>query len=240
MWSQLTIGWQWSDPVAGTVAGAVTGAAAAATLITSAAMIALLVLAVAAALPVLAAIVLNTARYRDKAVAAPALVLTAAVAGLFIGGRHFGNGWPGTGGHHGLVPGGLAAFEWALSLSVSSYWAHPAALASFPVPEFAWMAVSPIALAVAVTSAAICVRRVALPPKLLRFETRIAATACAVMAAFLAGCCCWVASGGQRNLFHAGLIDIAGIAVLALALLIAQHAARQAVAGLRPGRRAIR
>lgn len=250
MWSQLTIGWQWSEPVAGPVtaggpvtgaagAATVTGAATAATVITSAAMIALLVLAAAAALPMLATIVLNNVRYRDKGVVVPALVLVAAVAGLFIGGRHFGNGWPGTGGHHGLVPGGLAAFEWALSLSVSSYWAHPAALASFPAPELAWMAASPIALAVAVTSAAICVRRVALPPKLLRFEARVAAAACVVMATFLAGCCCWVATGGQRNLFHAGLIDVAGIAVLALALLIAQHAARTAVTGLRSVRRAI-
>ena len=29
----------------------------------------------------------------------------------FAGGRHFGNGWPGTGAHRGFVPGGLAAFS---------------------------------------------------------------------------------------------------------------------------------
>ncbi|HSZ40543.1 MAG TPA: hypothetical protein VK817_11340 [Trebonia sp.] len=232
MWSQLTIGWQWSSPVAGPM----TRSAAAATVVTSAAMIAILVLAAAAALPVLAVLILRAARYRERRLLIPALVLVTAVTGLFLGGRHFGNGWPGTGGHHGLVPGGLAAFEWALSLSVSSYWAHPAALAAFPATELAWMAVSPAALAVAVASAAICVRRVALPPGILRFEARLAVAACAVMTVFLAGCCWWVATGGQRNLFHAGLIDVAGICVLALALLAARRAARQAVSGLRPAR----
>jgi hypothetical protein len=98
------------------------------------------------------------------------------------------------------------------------------------------MAVSPVVLAVAVASGAICVRRIALPTGILRFEARLAVTACAVMAAFLAGCCWWVATGGQRNLFHAGLIDVAGISVLALALLAAQRAARQAVTGLRSAR----
>jgi hypothetical protein len=232
MWSQLTIGWQWSAPSAGSLPRA----AAAATVVTSATMIAILVIAALAGLPVCIAVLLRIIKYRDKSLVLPVLVLIAATTGLFIGGRHFGNGWPGTGGHHGLVPGGLAAFEWALSLSVSSYWAHPAALASFPAPELAWMAASPVVLTAAVISVAICVRRVALPPKVLRFESRIAATACAIMAAFLAGCCCWVATGDQRSLFHAGLIDIAGIAVLALALLVAQHAARQARTGLRPER----
>ena len=73
-----------------------------------------------------------------------ALVLTCAVI-MFVGGRHFGNGWPGTGGHRpGLVPGGIAAFSWASTLSVSSYWAHPGALAGFPAAELAWMAASPL------------------------------------------------------------------------------------------------
>jgi uncharacterized membrane protein len=176
------------------------------------------------------------ARGPARRLAAPSALFLAGLAVMVVGGRHFGNGWPGTGGHHGLVPGGLAAFEWALSLSVSSYWAHPGALAAFPAPELAWMAASPVALAVAVTSGAICVRRVDLPPEILRLQARLAATACAVMAAFLAGCSCWVATGGRQNLFHAGLIDVAGIAVLTFALLVAQHAARQAFTGLRSAR----
>ena len=34
-------------------------------------------------------------------------------------------------------------FGWASTLSVTSYWAHPAALASSPPAELAWMVLSP-------------------------------------------------------------------------------------------------
>jgi hypothetical protein len=221
-WSQLTIGWQWSDSASTPTALA--------TAVTSAAMLALLAIAALAALPVCYAI---AARFTRRLIV-PAVVLAAATTLLFAGGRHFGNGWPGTGGHRGLVPGGLAAFEWATSLSVSAYWAHPGALAAFPVAELAWMAVSPVALAAAVLAAATLVRRAELRPRLLAFETRLAIAACAVMAVFLAGCGCWVATGGQRNLFHAGLIDVAGIAVMALALGLARQAARTARCRLVP------
>src|SRR5262249_18575252 len=134
--------------------------------ITGTGAMALLALAVAAALPALYSLAKNfTRRLR-----APAAVLLAATTVLFAGGRHFGNGWPGTRGQGGLVPPGLAAFEWAASLSVSAYWAHPHALAAFPAPELAWMVVSPLALAAAVIAAATLVRRAELPPRLLAFE----------------------------------------------------------------------
>lgn len=221
MWSQLTIGWQWSRS-AGTPATV-------ATVTTSAAMLAFLALGALAALPVLAAVAARIARRQGKGLIGPSAVFVAASTILFVGGRHFGNGWPGTGGHRGLVPGGLAAFEWATSLSVSSYWAHPGALAAFPAAELAWMAISPLAAACAVTAAAKLVRRTELPPRVLALETRLAAVACAVMAIFLAGSCCWVASGGgQPSLFHAGIIDVAGAGVLAVALAVAQQAARTA------------
>lgn len=231
MWSQLTIGWQWSDSAAVPARDA--------TVATSVLMVALLAVAAAAGFPVLAAV---TARLpRDKGLRVPSLIFAAAVTILVAGARHFENSWPGTGGHHGLVPGGLAAFGWAMSLSVSSYWAHPGALATFPAPELAWMAASPLVFVVAVASAVSCVRRVALPPKVLRVETRLAAAACVIMATFLAACCCWVATGGAARraadgppgLFHAGLIDVAGLAVLALALGTAQQAARTAVTRLK-------
>ena len=120
---------------------------------------------------------------------------------MFVGGRHFGNGWPGTGGHpwarQGLVPGGVAAFSWASTLSVSAYWAHPAALARFPAGELAWMALSPLALAGLVGGAAALVRRTELSPRVLDFETRLGYAACGVMAVFLAGCCAWIVDGGR-------------------------------------------
>ena len=123
-------------------------------------MSALLVIAVLAALPVLAAVGARIARRRAGRLLRPSAVLVVASAIVFAGGRHFENGWPGTGGHGGLIPGGVAAFEWATSLSVSSYWAHPGALGAFPALEVAWMAVCPLAQAVAVASAAVVVRRV--------------------------------------------------------------------------------
>jgi hypothetical protein len=231
MWSQLTIGWQWSAP------GRVGSAAAFATVTTSIAMPVLLAIAVVAALPVLFAVGRRFAGGRAAGLSAPSAALVAASAVVVAGGRHFENGWPGTGGHGGFIPGGVAAFEWATSLSVSSYWAHPGGLAGFPAAEVAWMAVCPLAQAVAVASAAVVVRRSRLSSRVLAFETRLAAAACAVMTILLAGCSCWVATGGrtaggQPGLFHAGLIDVAGITVLAVALAVAVQAARTASRGL--------
>jgi hypothetical protein len=85
------------------------------------------------------------------------------------------------------------------------------------------------------------VRRLELPLPVLAFETRLAAVACSVMVVILAGCGCWVATEGepaygQPSLFHAGLIDVVGIGVLALALAVAVQAARTASRSLRLAR----
>lgn len=233
MWSQLAIGWQWQTSATQAItAPAIPASATVATIVTSMAMLAFLVLGGIAALPVLAAVGTAIAKTRDKRLILTAAMLTVAVTALFIGGRHFGNGWPGTGGHHGLLPSGIAAFEWAVTLSVSSYWAHPSVLAAFPAPEVAWMAASPLILAIAVASTAVLVRRVGIPARATRFEARLGAIACVVMAVFIAACCCWVANGGQRGMVHAGLIDVAGLAVMALAFAVARQAARKARLGL--------
>jgi hypothetical protein len=234
MWSQLTIGWEWAG-AAGTapVASLVTRAI-------SVTMPALLAIAVLATLPVIVTLARRVASRQAAGLLRPSVVLVAATAVVFTGGRHFGNGWPGTGGHGGLIPGGLAAFGWATTLSDSSYWAHQGALSGFPAAELAWMAVSPLALVAAVASAVVIVRRLELPLPVLAFETRLAGVACAVMVVILAGCGCWVAtegqSGGQPGLFHAGLIDVAGIAALALALAVAVQAVRTASRSLRLAR----
>jgi hypothetical protein len=247
MWSQLTTGWQWSPP--GTAAVTV------AMLAMSAAMLALFALAVLAVLPV----AWRVAAARAKGMRGPSALFLAGLAVLLVGGRHFGNGWPGTGGHpwahQGLVPGGVAAFSWASTLSVSSFWAHPAALAAFPAAELAWMALSPLAVAATVTGAAAVVRRAGqapdvLSPRLLRFETWLGRAACAAMAVFFAGACAWVApllgvggagflgagsigAGGAGSLFRPGAIDVAGLVVLILALAVARQAAGQARVGAR-------
>jgi hypothetical protein len=225
MWSQLTIGWQWSAPD--------TAATTVAMVLMSAAMLAFLALALAAAAPVLWSVV----RLRAAGLAGPAVLVVACAVIMFVGGRHFGNGWPGTGGHpwarQGLVPGGVAAFSWASTLSVSAYWAHPAALARFSTGELAWMALSPLALAGLAGGAAALVRRTELSPRVLDFETRLGYAACGVMAVFLAGCCAWIVDGGAgpRNLFHAGAIDVAGAVVMTIAFAAARQAARVARSG---------
>ena len=255
MWSQLTIGGQWSAP---DTAGAV------ATFVMSAAMLVFAVLALLAALPVAWTVVAWTAVARTvvartavartvgaerlraakglrRGLLGPSVLFLAGLAIVVAGGRHFGNGWPGTGGHPWargvLVPGGVAAFSWASTLSVSSFWAHPAALAAFPAAELAWMTLSPLALAGAVTGAATVVRRVELSPAVLRYETRLAVAACVTMAVFLGGGCAWIADRTPRpgNLFHAGVIDVAGLVVMTVALAVGLQAARHAARAV-PGR----
>ena len=71
------------------------------------------------------------------------------------------------------------------------------------------------------------VRRVALPPRVLAFQARLAAAAFLAMLLFFAGCGCWVASGGGNGLYRAGTIDAAGVCVLALALAVAGQATRR-------------
>jgi hypothetical protein len=229
MWSQLTTGWQWSAPASAGVTVAM--------FTMSAAMLALAVVALLAVLPVAWRVV----TVRPPGLRGPSALFAAGLAVVVVGGRHFGNGWPGTGGHPwahlGLVPGGVAAFSWASTLSVSSFWAHPAALAAFPAAELTWMALSPLAVAGAVAGAATAVRRAGLSPAVLRFETRLGRAACAAMAVFLAGACAWVAApygaGQVPGPFHPGAIDAAGLVVLILGLAVGRQAAAQAGAGAR-------
>ena len=224
LWSQLTIGWQWSAPDS--------AATTVAAVVMSAAMGVFAVLALLAALPVAWSVL---ARRESRGLLGPTLLLAAGLAVVVVGGRHFGNGWPGTGGYHpgarqALVPGGVAAFSWASTLSVSSFWAHPAALAAFPAAELAWMTVSPLAVACLVAGAAATVRRTQLSPRVLRFAIRLGYAACITMTVFLGGCCVWITgrAPGPGSLFHPGAIDVAGAVVMAAALAVARQAARQA------------
>jgi hypothetical protein len=216
MWAQLAVAWQWAPPA--------TMATTAAMLVMSGSLLFLAVLALLAAVPAGWVAILAGFRRQALALRAPTLLIGAGALVLVAGGRHFGNGWPGTGGHwwphQGLAPAGIAAFGWASTLSVTSYWAHPAALVSFPPAELAWMVLSPAALLSLATGAVQLVRRLELSPRVLAFETRIGRAATAGMTAFLAGALCWVAQAGPgpHGLFRTGDIDVAGLAVMAGAL----------------------
>jgi hypothetical protein len=216
MWAQLAIGWQWAPPA--------TTATTAAMLVMSGSLLFLAVLALLAAVPAGWAAILAGSLGQARSLRTPALLIGAGALILALGGRHFGNGWPGTGGpwwpYQGLAPGGIAAFGWASTLSVTSYWAHPAALASFPPAELAWMVLSPAAVLSLVIGAVQLVRRLELSRRVLCYETRIGRAAAGGMTAFLAGALCWVAQAGPEphGLFRTGDIDAAGLAVMAAAL----------------------
>jgi hypothetical protein len=235
MWAQLATGWAWTPPAAAGTTIAMVAMSAAVLLLAALALLAVVPLAWSAARGL-------SRRPARRALRGPALLVVTGAGVLAVGGHHFASAWPGAGAHpwaqHGLVPAGVAAFSWAATLSVSAYWAHPAALAAFPGAEIAWMAASPAALAAAVTGAAGLVRRLDLSPATLRYQAWLASSAAGAMTVFLSGACCWVlAEGSGPGLFHAGVIDAGSLAVMTLALVMAQRAtglARKAVPGSRP------
>jgi hypothetical protein len=222
LWAQLTIGWQWAAPA--------TGATWSAMFAMTVGALALGALCLAAAGPVLWAVAVRLVRRHGQGLVGPTLVVVAGVVFLAAGAHHFANGWPGTRGHpwahQGLVPGGLAAFAWASTLSVTSYWVHPTALGAFPGPELAWMLVSPVVMVLVVVAGAKVTRRVELPARALRFEQRVGQLAALAMAVFVTGAALWVVDGGPgpRNLFHVGAIDVAELLVLLGALALAAQA----------------
>jgi hypothetical protein len=131
---------------------------------------------------------------------APLVLACAGLAVFVAASLHFGHGWPGTGGHpwseRGLVPTAAARPCWAATLWITSYWAHPGALASFPAAEVACMVASPLATLAAVVGSTVSLRRLSPSGRVLRFEARLARAAAGVMAAFLAGAGSWMLSGG--------------------------------------------
>ena len=226
-WSQLAVGWQWAAPD--------TTSTAVAMVVMSGTLAALASLAVLAAVPVVGGVITGLARRAQRrGLVVPSSLFLLGVVILIMGSRHFGNGWPGTGGHawahRGLVPGGAAAFAWASTLSISSYWAHPGALSAFPSGELAWMALSPMAVAAVVVGAVTTMRRLALTARALRFEARLALVAAGVAVVFLGAGAVWMMDGGAgpHRLFHAGAIDAAALGVMAACSAVACMAARRA------------
>jgi hypothetical protein len=122
-----------------------------------------------------------------------------------------------------LVPGGLASFAWAATLSITSYWAHPDRLGAFPTAEIGWMALAPVAIVAMAVGAINSVRRVALSPRMIRHEARVGRAATIAMLVFLTGGITRVVTGdtGPRRLFAFGAIDVLDVAVMSLAVIAA-------------------
>jgi hypothetical protein len=221
MLAQLATGWQWVAPRSASAAGG--------TITMSVAVGCLALIGLAAAVPVTWQAVVAIGR-RNSRLAWPGVLALACGTVLIGGARHFQNSWPGTGGtgaHHGLVPAGLAAFGWASTLSVSSFWAHPALLGIFPAAQLAWMASSPFAVIGLVASLATVMRRLVLSAGTLRYVAHLATAASAAAVLFLAGAASWVfgTGPGQTGLFRPGLVDSAELLIMAIALAVALRAA---------------
>lgn len=235
LWAQLTIGWQWAPPA--------TRATSLAMVVMSAGLLAVGVLSLLAVAPV-AWLALRSIAIRWRHLLGPIGLVLGGLVVLVVGTHHFANGWPGTRGHpwtdQGMVPGGVAAYAWASTLFVTSYWLHPAALGHFPGGEVAWMLMSPVAITAIIVGATRIVRRVDLSPRVIRYERRLGLLAAVTTALYLTGAALWIVDGGPgpRNLFRIGSIDIVELAALALLVLVAGRAAGRITAGNAPMARA--
>jgi len=225
MWSQLAIGLQWSVPAGNRITQAID--------FMSAALLALGAAALLAGAPAAWAAVTAAWRGQARGLRRPAMMVAGGSLVLALGGRHFASAWPGTGGHllahQSLIPGRVAAFGWAATMWITSYWAHPRELAEFPPPELAWMVLSPVATGCLVIGIAQVLRRIRMSPRMFRFEMCIGHLALAGLVAFLCGALCWLSlSGGEPGrLFLAGTIDRAGLAVLAVSVVAGAAAVRR-------------
>jgi len=225
MWSQVAVGWRWEPPGQPAVTVAMVAMTAAALVVG--------VVVILAAAPMTWLVARALIRGHRRRLVGPALLAAAGASILMAGSRHFGQGWPGFGGHswayQGLVPSGVAALCWGATLAFTAYWAHPAALQAFPTAEILWMVVSPVAAGAFVIGAAKIVRRVELPDRVVRYELALADVLVATMVVFLAGAACWVLSDGPpgpTGIYRVGVIDLAGLAVMGLASLSAVGAVR--------------
>ena len=210
LWGQLTIGWQWARPTALGTRGAMC--------VMSLAMLIFALLTLFAA----ASFLIQWWRQRHLIASSRAMVIGAIVflfglVAFTLGAIHFSQHWPGTHGHpwsgRGLVPGGIGAFAWSATSSITAYWAHPAALAHFPTAVLAWMLLSPVALTatlVGLGTMMVTVRRDIRTSTPSIWWTRVLGI---TMLAFLFGALWWLVDGdaGPRNLFHRGVIDIVDV-----------------------------
>lgn len=231
IWSRLAIGLQWSAPRSPAIGLAMDLLSVALALIAAAGILA----TASVAWPgVLAAV-----RRQARALRLPAALTVGGASVLVIGGRHFQNGWPGTGGHllvrQAPVPGGLAAFGWSGTMWVTTYWAHPAALGAFPAGQIAWMLIAPIAIGCLVAGATMLACRLRLPPAALRYQAGAAAIGACGVVLLTAGALSWVAAAGSDRapLFRAGTMGQACLVVLAVAAIAGISAARQSWAASR-------
>ncbi|HEX4433865.1 MAG TPA: hypothetical protein VH012_03485 [Acidimicrobiales bacterium] len=222
LWAQITIGWQWSAPN--------TTATTLAMVVMSLAVAAIGVASITSSGPVVWLALRSLDGRQRWRTLRPLTLIVIGLTVFVVGTHHFANGWPGTGGHpwahQGIVPGGVAAYAWASTLFISSYWLHPAALGAFPGAEVAWMFACPLALGAVIVGVTKLVRRLEFADRLLRFERTLGFVVAGAMALFLTGAALWILDGGPgpRDLFHIGAIDVTELVILVTSLALAGRA----------------
>jgi hypothetical protein len=227
MLAQLATGWQWVSPGSSYVTSA--------TLVMTLAAACIGLIGLGAVVPVIWQVLVAAGRRNGRVTRPAGLALGCGVA-LAYGAKHFQNSWPGTGGtgaEHALVPSGMAAFGWASTLSVTSFWAHPGLLGRFPVAELAWMVLSPVAGIVLAGAVVTAVRRLSLSLRLVGYLAQLARIGWWAGAAFAAGAAMWMLGrSSAAGLFRPGLVDGAELAIMMLALGVAVTASRSVCTGL--------
>jgi hypothetical protein len=226
MWSQLAVDLQWNLPDDSFINFAVA--------LMSAGLLVFCAVSAGAFGGLVRAAIGTVARGEGRKLVRPTLTAAIGLVILFVGGRHYANAWPGTGGHLlwplAQVPAWAAAFGWATTMWITSYVAHPGLLAAFPATQLAWMVLSPAATGMVLTGFAGLARRLGIQACAKRYAKWLSKITVAGMFLFVAGVVCWLASAGADPLRgdHAGAIDLAGLTVLALALAVASHVNRTA------------
>lgn len=213
MWAQLAAGWQWSVP-----AGASTRSAQ--ELITAGlAGLAVTGLCLAASSFVAA---WRSRRLLKHGPLAALAVFCLCAALLVVGAGWIGLSWPGAGGHawagRALAPAWLGRRAWALTLWLSTYWAHPRQLGALGPTQVGWMMLSPPLIAGMLWSwrAAVGpIRSRRLPRWMVSVAVLVAGASMFVIAS---GAAAWSLSGrsGPHGLFVSGGIDVGLLAVTGL------------------------
>lgn len=226
MWSQLATGLQWAVPDNRGITQALD--------LMSLGMVTFCVVAALGLAGLIHRAIVTVARGKGGTLLWPAALAAACAAVLVFGGRHFENAWPGTGGHllatQSFVPAGIAAFGWATTMWITSYWAHPAMLATFPATQIAWMTLTPLAACGLMTGIARLMRQLERSPRALSYETWLGRAAGGGMLLFLCGVARWLAAAaaGPRSAFHIGSTDVVGLTVLMVVVAAGLHAMRTA------------
>lgn len=235
MWSQLATSLQWAAPADPGITQGLD--------LMSLALLTFCVVAALGLAALIRAAIVTVARHQGTALRWPATLAVASTAVLIVGGRHFANAWPGTGGHllttQGIAPAGIVAFCWSVTMWITSYWAHPALLAALGTTKIAWMTLIPLAACGLMIGMAQLIRRLDRSPRALCCETWLGRVAGGGMLIFLCGALRWLSAAAavRRPVFHVGAIDAAGLAVLVLVIATGLAAMRRAGVETREARR---